>query len=332
MPKKWTAEELTELTRAYQPACVLMAAAEVDLFSAVATRPMAADELAIALRADQRATRTLGDALAALGLLDKRAGVYTLAPGLLETLTEGGSASLLPMLRHQASCMRSWAQLAAVVTTGRAAERIAGIHGADADRDAFIEAMEVASRQAAPRLVASLAPLSFRHLLDIGGGPGTYTIAFLRAVPGARATLYDLPEVVSLARRHIEAAGLADRVELAGGSFAVDEALPAGADLAWVSAIVHMNSRRENRRLFAKIHTALAPGGQIMIRDIVMDDARISPRDGALFAVNMLVRTESGGTYTFTELREDLEQSGFANAVLLKGERDMDSIIRASKI
>jgi precorrin-6B methylase 2 len=331
MQKKWTNEAVAEITRTYQPACVLLAAAELNVFSALAERPMPPDELATALKADQRGTRILGDALAALGLLEKRDGAYSLAPGITETLTEGGSACILPMLRHQASCLRSWAQLAATVKTGRVADRLAGILGGEAEQAAFIEAMDVASREAAPKIVASLAPLSFRHLLDVGGGPGTYTIAFLRAVSGAKATLYDLPEVTSLARRHIEAAGLTDRVEFVGGSFAVDKTLPAGADLAWVSAIVHQNSRQQNRQLFAKVHAALIPGGRIMIRDIVMDDAHVSPPGGALFAVNMLARTESGGTYTFAELREDLEQAGFTNASLTKGERDMDSVIRASK-
>ena len=65
--------------------------------------------------------------------------------------------------------------------------------------------------------MASLEPLQFEHLLDLGGGPGTWTIAFLRAVPQARATLYDLPEVSPMARRHIEAAGLGGQVRFVPG-------------------------------------------------------------------------------------------------------------------
>ena len=93
-------------------------------------------------------------------------------------------------------------------------------------------------------------------------------------------------------------------------------ALPAGADLAWVSAIVHQNSRAQNRALFAKVFAALAPGGRIAIRDILMEEDRTRPVAGALFAVNMLVATEGGGTFTFAELREDLEAAGFARGCL----------------
>lgn len=332
IPEKWTAETLLELASAYQPASVLVAAAELQLFEALAAGPLTVEQLAIAVDADRRATRILADALTALGLLEKRDGRYLPAPGVVTALTADGAETVLPMLWHQANCLRSWAQLAATVKTGRPAEGGASIRGGQADRAAFIEAMEVASRHAAARVVASLGPLSFQHLLDIGGGPATWTIAFLRAVPSAQATLYDLPEVIPLSRRHLDVAGLGDRVDLVAGDFYTDATLPAGADLAWISAIVHQSSREQNRELFAKVHSALADGGEIMVRDMVMDDAHTSPAAGALFAVNMLVRTEAGGTFSLSELREDLARAGFGEPALIRGARDMDSVLRASKL
>ena len=89
-------------------------------------------------------------------------------------------------------------------------------------------------------------------------------------------------------------------MNLVAGDF-YDDPLPSGADLAWVSAIVHQHAREDNRELFAKVREALAPGGRIMIRDIVMEPDRIAPPEGALFAVNMLVATASGGTFTMDE-------------------------------
>jgi SAM-dependent methyltransferase len=332
MSDRWTADALLELARAYQPASILLAAAELDLFGALEKEPLNAEGLATELGADPRATRILADALTALGLLDKSDTLYSPASGVAETLTADGSRSVLPMLWHQANCMRSWVQLAATAKTGRPAGDHESIRGAEADRAAFIEAMEVASRHAAEDLIAALAPLSFQHLLDVGGGPATWTRAFLRLVPEARATLYDLPEVIPLSRAHIAAAGLGDRVEFVAGDFYNDAALPAGADLVWISAIVHQNSREQNRSLFSKVHAALVPGGELMIRDMVMNDLHTSPRAGALFAVNMLVRTESGGTYSFAELREDLEIGGFGEPTLVHGARDMDCVVRARRL
>jgi hypothetical protein len=102
-------------------------------------------------------------------------------------------------------------------------------------------------------------------------------------------------------------------------------------DLAWVSAIVHQNSRAQNRALFAKVFRALVPGGRIAIRDVLMAASRTKPVAGALFAVNMLVATEGGGTFTFDELREDLKTVGFARPTVLRRDVAMNSIVVAQK-
>lgn len=331
MGRQWTGEQVLEMAWSFQAACVLAAGAELGLFDALAAGRVGAEELASRLGADAAAVAKLADALTAMELLRKDGGRYALAPGVAELLTETGSASVLAMVRHLANCQRSWSQLALVTKTGRPAERAASIRGADADQAAFIEAMNEISLPLAPKLVAALGPPRFRHLLDLGGGPGTWTIAFLRAAAGAKATLFDRPEAIPIARRHVADAGLTDRVTFVGGDFQADEHLPAGADLAWVSAIVHQNSRRENRELLAKVREALAAGGRVMIRDVVMDESRTSPAAGAMFAINMLVNTPAGGTYTFGELGEDLLAAGFTNPVLLHRGQFMDSVIRATK-
>ena len=117
---------------------------------------------------------------------------------------------------------------------------------------------------------------------------------------------------------------------LVAGEFYVDE-LPDGADFAWVSAICHQHSRRHNRELFAKVFRALVHGGRIAVRDIVMEPDRIGPREGALFAINMLVNTESGGTYTLAEYAEDLRSAGFENSQLQVKHEAMNSVIVAEK-
>lgn len=332
MTRQWTAQDVLEIARGFQAACVMTAAAELDLFDVLAeTPPMTAEALAEKIQADPRATAMLADALTAMELLAKDGGRYSLAPGVARTLTEAGDQSVAAMARHSACCLRSWAELARAVKTGRSVERGQSIRGAERDRESFIEAMDNVSRPSAGPLVAAIGPPKFDHLLDVGGGPGTWTIAFLRAMPTATATLLDLPEVIPIARRHVAAAGMSGRVSFAAGDFNADPALPGGADLAWVSAIVHQNSRVENRELFAKVHAALADGGQILIRDVVMDESRTSPPQGAMFAVNMLVNTPGGGTFTFAELGEDLRSAGFADPVLLHRDEFMNSVVQAKK-
>jgi SAM-dependent methyltransferase len=179
-------------------------------------------------------------------------------------------------------------------------------------------------------VIRAVQPLRFAHLLDVGGASGTWTIAFLRACPSARGTIFDLPPVIPMARRRLTAAGLAKRVKLVPGNF-LKNPLPGGADMAWVSAIIHQNSRAQNRSLFCNAFQALVPGGRIAVRDIVMEEGHTRPVAGALFAVNMLVATSGGGTFTFNELREDLQYAGFTGATLAQRDEGMNSTVVASK-
>jgi predicted O-methyltransferase YrrM len=234
------------------------------------------------------------------------------------------------MTQHQANCLRRWSQLAQVVKTGKAAERTPSIRGEEADYASFITAMDNVSGPIADRVVFEIQPLEFHHLLDVGGASGTWTIAFLRAHRHATATIFDLPHVIPLAEQRLTNAGLRERVKLVAGDFYTDS-LPKGADFVWLSAIVHQNSREQNRALFAKVFAALADDGRLAIRDILMNPTRTAPVAGALFAANMLVGTPAGGTFTFEELKEDLASAGFRNAGVLRRDEGMNSVVIAEK-
>lgn len=330
MTKEWTPDDILTMAKGYQAACVLTAAADLDVFRILGDDAMSGDDFARRLGVDRRGAAILLDALVALKVLDKRDGRYSNDPCVSRLLVDGQPGNVLAMVRHHGNCMRRWTQLAAVVRDGRPADRQPSIRGEEADQAAFIIAMDNICAPIAGALIAELPPLEFDHVLDVGGGSGTWTLAFLRARPAVQATLFDLPHVIPLADQRINAAGLRDRVRLVAGDFLADP-LPDGADLAWVSAIVHQNSREQNRRLFTAVAAALPPGGRILIRDILMDESRTAPPSGALFAVNMLVATEGGTSYTFDELREDLEATGFADAAILRRDEWMNSILHATK-
>jgi SAM-dependent methyltransferase len=322
-------EQLLEMAGQFRAPCVLGAAAELDLFTAVGAESLAIDELAQRIRGDRRATEMLADALAALGLLEKTGGRYSVPPDLRPLLT-AGPKSVLPMVLHSMTLLRTWSKLAATVRSGKPPEREPGIRGAEGERAAFIAAMHSVSMATADPLVARLGPPKFNHLLDVGGASGTWTLAFLRAVPGAKATLFDLPDAIAQARQRLAGTEFADRVTLHEGDFYADP-LPGGADYAWVSAIIHQHSRAESVALFRKIHAALVPGGRIAIRDVVMQSDRTRPVFGALFAINMLVNTATGGTFTFDEIAEDLTTAGFHSPRLAVPADDMTAVVEATK-
>lgn len=327
---RWTPDDLLETLRSYQAPCLLAAAAELDLFAALRDGPLGAEDVARRLEVHPRPARILLDALTALGLLTKEGGLYAAPEELVAALGRHGPGSILWMARHQANCLRRWTRLAEVARTGRPPPRGPSVRGEEEDAASFIGAMADVSAPVADSVVASLSTIPFRHVLDVGGASGTWTAAFLRLAPQARATLLDLPHVMPMAEHSLDAAGLLQRVRLVPGDYLTGP-FPEGADLAWVSAIVHQNSREQNRELFRNVHRALVPGGAIAIRDTVMDPDRTTPLAGALFAVNMLVGTEGGDTFTLEEMREDLEAAGFRGVELARRDQGMHSIVLAWK-
>ena len=323
-------QQILETAAAFMPACVVGAAAELNVWSLLGDRRRTARQVAERLKADPRATTMLLDALTALQMLDKQEGGYAVPPPLAAWLREDSPDSVLPMLRHRMNTLRGWAQLAWVVKAGIPAPRQASIRGPDADRAAFVAAMHAASEPVADELIDRLGPPRFTHLLDVGGASGTWTLAFLRTASEARATLFDLPDAIEQANRRIAQSEFAGRVKLHAGDFYTDP-LPAGADYAWLSAVVHQHSREDNRALFSKVYAALVPGGRIGIRDVVMQPDKVHPGEGALFAINMLVNTEAGGTYSFAELAADLEAAGFTEPELRVEDPAMNSVVEAVK-
>jgi cyclopropane fatty-acyl-phospholipid synthase-like methyltransferase len=163
-----------------------------------------------------------------------------------------------------------------------------------------------------------------RRMLDVGGGSGAYSIAFAQARPDLTGELLDLQSVVPIAQRHIAEAGLSARLAVRAGDLRTDP-LGRDVDLVLISAICHMLSPDENRDLFRRARAALAPGGRVVVQEFVIDEGRTSPSHAALFAVNMLVGTEAGSTYTEAEYTAWLREAGFARVqrVRLPGPSDL---------
>ena len=327
MKTNLSAESIQQIARGYSRARILLTGVELDIFTVLADKPLSATQIVDSLKSDIRATTILLDALTAMELLVKKDELYGAAPEIIPLLRSDSEESILPGLMHTAHLWKTWSQLTDIVQEGGPASRSAT--DSDERMKAFIGAMHVRALRDAPELVRSVDPGTARNLIDVGGGSGSYTIGFLKAVHGMKATIFDLPEVIPLAQERISEEGLEERVTLAAGDYNKND-LPSGHDLALLSAIIHQNSHEQNVRLYQNIFAALIPGGRIVIRDYAMSSDRTQPALGAMFAINMLVNTIGGNSYTFEEIRDGLKKAGFDRIKQIR-DNEMSSLVEGYK-
>jgi len=319
-----------EDVRGFLPSRVILTAAELDLFTRLDKEGATADDLAKELKCDQRCLTRLLDCLVALQLLSKHEGVYHNSErGAL--LSAEHPETELPMVLHLNGLWETWSGLTETVKTGTNPQGKPVTERGSDSLEAFIGAMHVIGRGLSKEIADSYELSPFRRLLDIGGATGTYTMAFLQKNPDMTAVLFDLSDVIPMAEKRLAEESFLERVDLVAGDFYKDE-LPKGCDLALLSAIIHQNSPQENLNLYRKIHSALEPGGKLLIRDHVMDSSRTQPPQGALFAINMLVNTKGGDTYTFEEIKDTLEAAGFVEVTLVRTGEHMDCLVEAKRV
>ncbi len=321
MKSELDAEHILSLCRGFIEARLMFTAVELDLFSMLSAKWLPAPEIASSRGWDPRALRILLDALTVIGLVDKRNEKYSTTELSAAMLSRDGAYSVLDNALHGAALWHKWSQLTdRVVGTGQR-QHIDTLR-------AFIGTMELSAPRLAPGIVALVRLDRGRRLLDVGGGGGAYTVAFLTRDRTLDATLFDLPEVLPITAEYLRDADCLESVRLVAGDLTKDE-FPGAQDLVFLSAIVHMLSPAQNRDLFRRVWGALNPGGRVVIRDHIMSVDRLQPRAGTLFAVNMLVATAGGDTYTLAELRDALVDAGFVDVRLLQDGERMNAVVEA---
>jgi ubiquinone/menaquinone biosynthesis C-methylase UbiE len=174
----------------------------------------------------------------------------------------------------------------------------------------FIRGMENVSRRSSEEVASKIDFSDARRLLDLGGGPGTAALTFAKANPELKCVVFDLEGPEGIAAEQIRRADLADRVTTQAGDFLTDE-IGQDFDIVYISNIIHMLSPDQTLALLEKAARALVSGGRVLIKDFFLEDSRVEPPWTAQFSVNMLVNTEGGKSYTFTEMKDLLARSGF---------------------
>ncbi len=321
---EWTEEQFRQAC-SYWQSKILLTALRLDLFTVLADQDLSAIVLAARLGAAERGLAVLLDALVALGLLTKQDHCYANTPFARTALdrTKPSFCGYAPLF--DAHCWDLWGQLEDMVRgRGRPAQD-AVFHADPVGTELLLRGLHADALRLAPALAARLDLERRRRMLDLGGGGGTYAITFCQTQPRLRAVIFDLPGPLTLAYQLVSAAGLTDRISLVVGDFRTAP-LPQGFDLAFLSNILHGQSAETNQRLLSAVFAALDLGGELILRDVLMNEDRTTPVFGALFAVNLLLHG-AGSCYTFREVQSWLTAAGFHDLEVL----ETNAVLRAFK-
>lgn len=313
MTEEWDVGRLLDVSSGYWTGCAIQAGVRLDLFSVLGDQGCGAEKASEMAATDSRATGLLLDALAAVGLINKKDGSYTNTPFTAKFLVKDSPAYMGYIILHHHHILDGWAQLDEAVRTGKKVARRQ--YGEEVERQSFLLGMYNLAMGLAPQIASIFDMSDRRRLLDLGGGPGTYAIHFCLANPKLTAVILDRPTTQVFANQTVAQFNLSERISFVAGDFTVDP-LPGGPyDVAWLSHILHSNSYTECQKCIDKTVGVLEPGGMILIHDFILNDSKDGPDFPALFSLNMLVGTDNGRSYSRAEIIDMLAQAGVEEIV-----------------
>jgi hypothetical protein len=310
-----TPERLMQFTFGFAPPLIIETAIRHRIFNVLDEGAKTIEKLCAETHTSQRGLRAILNALVGLELLAKdHEGRYALTPESATFLVSGkpafhGAFFLLtrePMLSE-------WGKLHDIMRDGRPQKHI------NREQDGvpfflrFVEEIFPIHYAAAQRLGEALgvskatAPLS---VLDLAAGSGVWSVALAQQSPHVRVTAVDWPGVIPITRKVTTHLGVADRFRFVGGDL-LEANFGSGHAIATAGHILHSEGEERSRSLLKKTFDALAPEGTIAIAEILVDANRTAPLPALIFAVNMLVNSDQGDTFSLDEISGWLRDARF---------------------
>jgi len=305
--KEWNVGSLLEVSGAYWQTCTLHAGVKLGIFSILEAGDRTAEKIAGRLGSNVRGTAVLLNALAAMELIAKTGDRYVNSPFSKTFLVRESPQYIGYMVMHHHHLVEGWARLDQAVMSGSPSRERR--HLEDEERESFLMGMFNLAMGIAPRVSGLIDLKGRRHLLDLGGGPGTYAIHFCLANPDLNATVADLPTSRPFAEKTISRFGLTDRITFVPCNYLEDD-IPGSYDVVWLSHVLHGDGPDECQMIIHRAVSALAPGGVLMIHDFILNDTFDGPLFPAIFSLNMLVNTEKGRSYSDGQIRELMTTAG----------------------
>jgi 3-hydroxy-5-methyl-1-naphthoate 3-O-methyltransferase len=303
---------IIELANAYFDSCVLFASADLGVFGALSRLGSSSSEaLAAELGLNARGARLLLDACVAVGLLQKNGAAYRNTPASGAFLVPGKPGDLTQAIRYNRDVLGAWQLLAELARTGAPVENPELHLGADPGRTrTFVLSMHARVLAIGRPLLAQLNLAGRRQLLDVGGGPGTYSVLISQSNPAIRCVVLDLPEIAAIADELIAQQGASARVCALPGNYHTTP-FPPGNDVVNFFGVLHQESPDSIRDLLKRAYASLVPGGAVYVFDMMTDETHTSPKFSALFALTMALTAKDGWVFSSSELQGWLEEAGF---------------------
>lgn len=304
---------IVRLTTAYWDSQALLTANRLKLFDQLAEGPRSPAQVAGALGLDARMTGLLLRVLAGLGLLEARDGLFANSASAAAFLVTGSPAYLGGAMRYSDPLYATWGRLEDALRSGLPALAAETYLGDDPEHTrTFVHSMHGRAMGIARALVEALDLAGRTRLLDVGGGPGTYSILLTARYPGLHADVLELPGVVAVAREIVAAAGASERVALRDGDYHTAD-FGNGYDVVLMSGMFHREREASCRRLIEKARAALAPGGLLAVSDVFTDAGGCSPPFATLFGLNMALTAPDGTVHADADVARWLQEAGFSN-------------------
>jgi SAM-dependent methyltransferase len=304
---------IVRLSTAYWESQALLTANRLRVFDCVADGARSADEVAAALGLDPRSTALLLRACVGLGFLKETAGRFENTPTAAVFLVSRSPAFMGNVIRYSDALYGAWGELENALRSGKPALPAETYLGDDPARTrGFVIAMHERALGIARALVAILDLTGRQRLLDVGGGPGTYSVMLTERFPGLHAEVLELPGVAAVARELVAAAGASDRVQLRDGDYHSAD-FGTGKDVVLMSGMFHRESESACRSLIARAFACLDPGGLLVVSDVFTDEGGATPTFAAMFGLNMMLTAPDGGVHADADVRRWLADAGFGD-------------------
>jgi len=329
-PDKWDIGQLLGVSGSYWKTCTLHTGVRLEVFTLIGDEVVGADEVARRLGANPDGVTRLLNALTAMRLLTKQQDQYANTPESKSLLVKDSKKYVGHIIMHHHHLVHAWADLPEAVETGQPVRQRSSFRQ-DEERESFLMGMFNLAMNAAPGVAEEIDLGGRRHLLDLGGGPGTYAIHFCLANPELRATIYDLATTEPFALRTIERFDLLDRISFMSGNY-IEEEIEGSYDVAWLSQILHGEGPDDCEKMIQKTVSALEPGGLILVHDFILNENLDGPLFPALFSLNMLINTPEGQSYSESQISSMLADAGVKEIRRLSFQGPNDSGILAGVV